>query len=163
MKREISKYYVMTEATTGSSEKRRIEEIGSDGNKIFGYWSVAKNFYYPSTIYRDYPLKTIAMGGKEFAFKRKIKDHLTFIAKDFMSQNYGLLGTEIYSRKQMESPNGIMNPVCGFNRTISDRILCNQVIVDFENDVFIGLNHENDIIKIDMRNEREAMVIPVTI
>ena len=163
LKREISKYYVMTEATTGSSEKRRIEEIGSDGNKIFGYWSVAKNFYYPSTIYRDYPLKTIAMGGKEFAFKRKIKDHLTFIAKDFMSQNYGLLGTEIYSRKQMESPNGIMNPVCGFNRTISDRILCNQVIVDFENDVFIGLNHENDIIKIDMRNEREAMVIPVTI
>ena len=163
LKSEISKYYIMTDVITGSSEKRKIQEIGNDRDKIFGYWSVAKNFYYPSTTYRDYPLKTTAMEGKEFAFKRKIKDHLTFIAKDFMSQNYGLLGTEIYSRKQMESPNGIMNPVCSFNRTISDRILCNQVIVDYENDIFIGLNKENDIIKIDMRNEREATVIPVAI
>ena len=159
LKSRIIKYYVMTD----SSEKKKIQEIGNDRNKIFGYWSAIKDSYYSSTIYRDYPMKATKMEGKEFAFKRKIKDHQAFIIKDFMSQNYGLLGTEIYSRKQMESPNGIMNPVCSFSRTILSKSLCNQVIVDYENDIFIGLNKENDIIKIDMRNEREATVIPVAI
>lgn len=38
-----------------------------------------------------------------------------------------------------------------------------QVITDYENNIFIGLDDNDDIIKIDLENEREATVIPVQV
>lgn len=172
LKNEFKKHCVIEPSTSGLvSQSYSIQELGVDEGKIFGYGSYERygsGFLNTNKYYVDSPLKLNTGVEKQFLFSRDIRNHNSFsskVFKDFTTKNYGLLGTEIYSREQMESePKSkfvIFNsePVCIFKRCIQRK----QVIAEYDKDTFIALSENDDIIKIDLRNEREATEIPVIV
>lgn len=135
-----------------------IYEVGNDDGKIFGFgcYEAFMGLLSFKTYGECFPMELKPKEGKIFNFKRNYFSPESKCVRDYMSKNYGLLGREIYSRKKMESKKW-ESSLCYFKRDI----LNEQVVVDYENDIFIGINTDNDIIKIDLKNEREAIVIPV--
>ena len=172
LKNEFKEHCVIEPPTAGLvSQSYSIQELGVDEGKIFGYGSYERygsGFLNTTKYYVDSPLKLNTGVEKQFPFSREIKNHNRFLSKafrDFTTKNYGLLGTEIYSREQMESePKSKFvifdsEPVCIFRRCIQRK----QVIAEYDKDTFIALSENDDIIKIDLKNEREATVIPVIV
>ena len=170
LKNELKKHCVIEPSTSGLVTKSyNIQELGVDEGKIFGYGSYERYGYgvfNTDKYYVDSALKLNTGVEKQFPFKRNMKTHRGFLSRafrNFTTKNYGLLGIEIYSREQMESESegiGLMSysvPVCIFRRCIPRK----QVIAEYDKDTFIALTENDDIIKIDLKNEREAVTIPV--
>ena len=145
------------------TQSPKIQDLGVDEGKIFGYgyYERRENGFLgigSKTEFVNFPLKLDTGVGKTFCFQRSIKKYFSGIVRNFTTKNYGLLGTEIYSREQMESEGKRSpNPVCLFERSLQSK----QVIANYDKDIFIGLTKDDDIIKIDLNNEREAVVLSV--
>ena len=168
LKNEIKEHRVIEPSTSGVvSRSYSIQELGVDEGKIFGYGSYERygsGFLNTNKYYVDSPLKLDTGVEKQFPFSRDMKKHNGYSSKvfrDFTTKNYGLLGTEIYSREQMESKSrySYSEPVCILKRGIQRK----QVIAEYDKDTFIALSENDDIIKIDLKNEREATVIPIIV
>lgn len=139
-----------------------IHELGEDTGKLFGfgyYQKYGSGIFNTNKVYRDFPIKFGADGTTSFPFSRSVLEHPDGVIRDFVTNDYILLGIEIYSRRQIKADSWCTEPVCMFNRNIYRK----QVIADYKNNIFIGLDDNDDIIKIDLENEREATVIPVQV
>lgn len=161
LKEECRKYKIKYPAVDHAYKSPQIYEVGNDNGKIFGFGSYESfmGLFTLQTYIRNFPMKLEPEEGKKFYFERLHHCSESGLVQDYMSKNYGLLGQEIYSRKKMETTDEWVDTVCDFARDIFNK----QVIVDYENDIFIGINKNNDIIKIDLKNEREVTVIPITL
>lgn len=161
---KLKRHEVIKPSTSGLvTEPYQLQELGVDEGKIFGYGSYERygsGFFNTNKYYVDSVLELNTRIEKQFPFCRDIRNHrssFSVLFRDFTTKNYGLLGTEIYSRKQMLSDDWSVEPVCIFERCLPRK----QVIAEYDKDTFIALDENDDIIKIDMRNEREPVVIPV--
>ena len=137
-----------------------IHELGEDGGRLFGYGYYQKygeGLFNTNKVYREFPINFEMDGTTRFSFFRNMKEYPEGVIRDFTTKDYILLGIEIYSRKQVETNSMRVEPVCCFRRNIYRK----QVIADYEKNIFIGLDDNDDIIKIDLENERQAVVIPV--
>ena len=79
------------------------------------------------------------------------------ILKGIFTQNYRLLQDEIRSIDNEKA-------ICSFKRKVDKDSHCGQVIGIPEKDIFIGIGGDKNneyLIKIDLRNERQAVTIPV--
>ena len=162
LKGEYKTHEIEYPSTSGTvTQYPHIRELGVDEGKIFGYGYYERyghGFFNTNKVWIDFPLKLNTGVEKVFHFDRDIKKHCYKVVKNFTTKEYGLLGTEIYSREQMESEDKrYPNPVCYFKRNLESK----QVIANYDEDIFIGLTKDDDIIKIDLKNEREAVVLPV--
>lgn len=70
------------------------------------------------------------------------------------TKNYRLLQNEIWSMDNKHK-------ICRFNRKLDSDSNYGQVISIPQKDIFIGVGEKNKIIKIDLRNERQAVELPV--
>lgn len=139
-----------------------IHELGEDTGKLFGYGYYQKygtGIFNTNKVYREFPIDFGMDGTITFSFPRTMSEYPEVVIRDFTTKQYILLGIEIYSRRQIETDSWQVEPVCYFKRNIYRK----QVIADYENNIFVGLNDNDDIIKIDLENEREATIIPVEI
>lgn len=168
LKNEFKDHGVIRPSTSGVvSEHYSVQEIGVDDGKIFGFGSYERygSGFFNTKKYRIASALELDTGvEKQFPFDRSIRNHKRILSlpyRDFTTKNYGLLGTEIYSREQMESESdgGYEDPVCIFERCLPRK----QVIAEYDRDTFIALSENDDIIKIDLKNEREAVVLPVNV
>lgn len=76
------------------------------------------------------------------------------ISKGIFTQNYRLLQQEI---RTMDNK----HKICTFNRQLSEWREQDQTIGIAERDIFIGVTEDNKIIKVDLKNERQPVVLPV--
>lgn len=79
------------------------------------------------------------------------------ILKGIFTQNYRLLQDEIRSIDNEKA-------ICSFKRKVDKDSHCGQVIGIPDKDIFIGIGGDKNneyLIKIDLRNERQAIIIPV--
>lgn len=168
LKNELKNHIVIRPTTSGLvTQHYCIQELGVDEGNIFGFGSYERygsGFLDVDKYYVDSALKLHTGVEKQFLFRRTIRNRIRFRStpfRDFTTKNYGLLGTEIYSREQMESEAGWRReePVCIFSRSLPRK----QVIAEYDKDTFIALSEDDDIIKIDLKNEREPVVLPVEV
>jgi hypothetical protein len=149
----------------GTTESLTFCEVGIDNGEPFGY-----SFYekYASKGWFDTRITRVKEKLTLKGFK-KIRGHQVvkysggsilsdFLVRDFTTEHYQLLGEYIYTKDDGEN----LNKVCSFPRMLHSI----QGATVYSRDVFIGITEMGDrdetaIIKIDMRKEREAVVLPL--
>lgn len=160
---EFREYDIKYPATSGLvTLEPEIHELGEDTGKLFGYGYYQRygsGFFNTNMVYREFPIDFEMDGTTTFSFPRTMSEYPEVVIRDFTTKQYILLGIEIYSRRQIKTDSWRVEPVCYFKRNIYRK----QVVADYENNIFVGLNDNDDIIKIDLENEREATIIPVEI
>lgn len=138
----------------------KLYELGEDRGKLFGYGAYERRGVFFSKTNKsnfDYPMRLNSSMAIRLNPFRHLQKYPTRIIRDYVTKNYMLLGIEIYSRRDMESEEIFIKPVCYFERNIYNK----QVIVDYEKDIFIGIDENDNLIKIDLQNERTPVVLPV--
>lgn len=129
-------------------------EVGIDNGSPFAY-----SFYekWRNRVVEKFTLKGFKrMYGRHIS-KAEEMDHLI---KDFTTEHYQLLGSYIYTKNSENE----LDEVCKFDRILES----NQGVAVFSKDIFIGVTYmaetdETAIIKIDMQNEREAVILQMDI
>lgn len=107
-----------------------------------------------SWSYRKYTEGENSYSTDAEGFRASTDTILDGIVTGVFTQNYRLLQKEIRSIDNKHS-------ICTFNRDLSKESNHGQVISIPEKDIFIGVGKNNKIIKIDLRNERQVVEIPV--
>ena len=149
----------------GTTESLTFCEVGIDNGEPFGY------SFYEKCVGKCWSDIRITRVKEKLTLKgfKKIRGHQVvkysggsilsdFLVRDFTTEHYQLLGEYIYTKDDGEN----LNKVCSFPRMLHSI----QGATVYSRDVFIGITEMGDrdetaIIKIDMRKEREAVVLPL--
>lgn len=136
-----------------------IVEVGENSEGLFGYFTYTifgSGFFNTNIVHSNRKF----VNGELMSADRSLDAYPGYVVKDVVSKNYQLLGTRIY--KENSTSYGGLTEICKFDRSMGSR----QIRVDFDRDIFIGVTEIDDedrtaIIKIDLQNERNAVILPV--
>lgn len=147
------------------SEQIELYEAGIDNGKPFAYtlyerWNDLKLFSLDTG--KRTVKEILTLEGFQRTYRR-----LKYGCRDYTTEHYQLLGDNIYSKDNEKEPGGGFgflgndDSVCEFPRVNS-----HQGVAVYTKDIFIDIigleeSDETAIIKIDMQNEREAVILPL--
>lgn len=160
LKREceaISDYRQANSNSQNSKQYFNLYEVGVDNGEPYVYifqGNIGRDNISENRIFEKFTLN---------GFERKRRfgtEEYDCLVRDFTTEHYQLLGDYIYTKENGEK----LNAVCRFKRVLKSH----QGVSIYSRDIFIGITDLEDkdetaIIKIDMQNDKEIVILPLEI